>query len=203
MDKFVFLSIGPNCQTSRILNFRNYKKESYPLDWLGTYMKLVNYLIKNNFSEFLDRNNFFENDNKIYLNINFSECQLIHFFHKDPFNNESDFNYTVRCVNRFNNLKNNVKCKLFFYTIYDNDYNKDDLSELYNTLDKIFNNNYKIILINYIRSDIDTEYNIIYENTIIINIYLNYNPVICYDLDKKIEEFFQKYDPINDIVIKL
>ena len=36
------------------------------------------------------------------------------FVHKDPVDNESDFQYIVRCVNRFNNLQNSNKSKLFF-----------------------------------------------------------------------------------------
>jgi len=134
-------------------------------------MNLVNYLILNDFSEFLDKNNYFKKDNNIYLNLKSDKYGSIHFLHKDPFNNESEFLYTVRCVNRFNNLKNDIRCKLFFYTIYDNNYSKDELSELNNTLQIKFSNNYKIILVNYLNNDENKEYDIIYDNIVLLNIY--------------------------------
>ena len=52
-----FVSIGPSCQTAGALEKLNLKKCSYPFDWILTNIKIVNNFIKNNFIDFIDRNN--------------------------------------------------------------------------------------------------------------------------------------------------
>jgi hypothetical protein len=114
MSEFIYISLGPNCHSSGILKYLGYKKESYPFDWILSNLKIINYSIITNFSEFLDRNNYYKSNNEISLvekNVKYLESM---FVHKDPVDNESDFQYIVRCVNRFNNLQNSNKSKLFF-----------------------------------------------------------------------------------------
>lgn len=200
MSNFIYISLGPNCHTSGILKYLGYKKESYPFDWILTNLKIINYSILNNFSEFLDRNNYYKSNNKISLvekNVKYLESM---FHHRNPVDNESDFQYIIRCVNRFNNLQNNNKFKLFFHTVYNNSYNKDELLECDNILNKKFNN-YKLILFNYIKSD-EKKYSIIKDKIIIINIYIQYNPSIDYDIDKSIFDFHNNNKVIEEILKK-
>ena len=202
MSNFIYISLGPNCHTSGVLKHLGYKKESYPFDWILSNLKIINYSILNNFSEFLDRNNYYKLNNKISLiekNIKYLEKM---FAHRDPVDNELDFKYIVRCVNRFNNLQNNNCFKLFFYTAYNNCYNNNELLECENILNQKFKN-YRLIVLNYIKSDEIMNYNIIYDKVIIINIYINYELSVDYDIDKSILNFHNNNKPIEEIIKKL
>ena len=207
MKNFVFISLGPNCHTAGILKKLGYKKESYPLDWMLTNLKIINYLILNDFSEFLDRNNYYKKDNNISLIDKNIEYLNKMFVHRDPVDNESDFLYTIRCVNRFNNLKQDNRCKLFFHTIYNNEYNekRKEIEEL-NVLLKKKCKNYKLVIINYIKTDdvnINNLYKVEFQEIIFIRIYIMYNQTIDYALDKSIFEFYAINNPIEEIIKKL
>ena len=202
MTDFIYISLGPNCHTSGILKHLGYKKESYPFDWILSNLEIINYSILNNFSEFLDKNNYYKSNNKVSLiekNIKYLEPM---FAHRDPVDNDSDFQYIVRCVNRFNNLDNDNRFKLFFHSIYNNYYNINELLECDNILNQKFKK-YKLIVLNYINSDEIKNYNINYDKVIIINIYIKYNPSIDYDMDKSIFDFYKKNKPIEEICKKL
>jgi hypothetical protein len=178
------------------------KNESYPFDWILSNLEIINYSILNNFSEFLDKNNYYKSNNKISLiekNIKYLDTM---FNHRDPVDNENDYQYIVRCVNRFNNLQNDNNFKLFFHSIYNNSYNKDELVECNNILNEKFKK-YKLIVLNYINSEEKKNYTIDYDTIIIINIYIKYNPSIWYDIDKAIFNFYDNNKPIEEIVKKL
>jgi hypothetical protein len=66
-------------------------------------INIVNECIKNNFEYFLDKNKLYFNNSKLqHKNYN------IHIVHKNPLDNLNDYEYYIRCVDRFKNLKNNI-----------------------------------------------------------------------------------------------
>jgi hypothetical protein len=202
MENYICVSLGPNCQTSGAIKQLGYKKESYPFDWILSDLKIIIYSISTNFSEFLDRNNYCKTNNKTTLidrNIKYLELM---FAHSDPVNNETDFQYIVRCVNRFNNLDNDNRCKLFFHSIYENEIDNNQLLELDSILGLKFKK-YKLILLIYINTSERSDYEIIYDKIIKINIYIKYTREIDYDIDKSIYNFHDKNKPIEEIIKKL
>ena len=66
--------------------------------------------------------------------------------------------------------------------------------------------NYKLVIINYIKTDdvnINNLYNIEFQEIIFIRIYIMYNQTIDYALDKSIFEFYAINNPIEEIIKKL
>jgi len=103
INEIELVSLGPNCHTAGILSQLNYKKCSYPFDWVLTNLNVISYNISNNFIDFYDRNNYiYSCNNKITLK---TTTNMIYpenmFVHKNPIENKEDFNYLLRCVERF------------------------------------------------------------------------------------------------------
>jgi hypothetical protein len=106
-------SLGGMCHSSQILKRNNLKLCSYPFDWIFSNCDNIIHCIEDNFNIFLDKSYYQDihtkwNNNQCghkYYNVNM-------FNHFDP-RNEKDYNYYVRCVDRFKNLLQKQEHKLF------------------------------------------------------------------------------------------
>lgn len=101
----MFISIGPNCHTAGV-KIKKIKEESYPFDWIISDIDVVINCIKDDFFEYLNKDNY-------YLNTEYKDQNIIGhkkykknmFVHRDPLNNCEDYSYLERCVDRFTPLK--------------------------------------------------------------------------------------------------
>jgi hypothetical protein len=109
-------SLGPHCHSSYLLKSNNLKKESYPFDWIFTNHSIIKQILDNDFEYFLDK--------KYYIDLRTSACghSLYHnsmFWHHNPLKNTENYNYFVRCVNRFREMLSSEQEKLFLYLVKD------------------------------------------------------------------------------------
>ena len=150
------VSLGPNCHTTTILRLLNYRKCAYTFDWILTNIKIINNCIQNNCVDFVDRSNYTISKNHLpHLTLKSQQINYLDpmFIHKNPIENENDYLYTLRCVERFNNLQNTHKSILFVHTVYDTDLNlllsSEDINELQNTLNAKYAQ-YHLLIINWV-----------------------------------------------------
>jgi hypothetical protein len=135
-------SLGSLCHGSQIFKRNKYKLCSHPFDWIFSNCDNIIHCIEDNFNVFLDKS--------YYINISQSKCghSKYHnemFNHHNPLTNASDYDYYVRCVDRFKNLLQKQEHKLFIMIIV----NMDDVDE--NTKNKMieFNNKFSTHALNY------------------------------------------------------
>ena len=99
------VSLGSLCLTSKLLQSMGLKAESYPFDWIFSTPSMVAHCIDDNFASFLNKD--------FYLPVRQGKGRQCHhtfynsdqrgsplFNHRDPSTDE-DYDYLVRCVNRF------------------------------------------------------------------------------------------------------
>lgn len=127
MDKLITIShvcsLGNVCQSSKILKDIGFKKESYPFDWIFSSPANIINILEDDFTLFLNK--------ELYVNmysrrfgkhrLDYSKCghKIYHnkmFFHHNPKDKENDYNYFIRCVNRFRQLLKKESNKLFVIT---------------------------------------------------------------------------------------
>lgn len=111
-------SLGTLCQSSQLLKDTHLKEESYPFDWIFSSPSNIIDIIEDNFSKFLNTD--------LYLSVNPHQCShTIYcnymFNHHNPKDNELDYNYFIRCVDRFRKLLCTQSNKLFVITFPDRD----------------------------------------------------------------------------------
>ena len=109
-----FCSFGTTCHTARMMQRMNIKKVSYPFDWIFSDESMIQEIIQDDFQKFINPKYFIEPKNK------YSEKQCGHkiyhedlFFHKNPRKKE-DYDYYLRCIDRFKNLLKSPEQKHFF-----------------------------------------------------------------------------------------
>ena len=107
-------SLGGLCHSSQILKRNNLKLCSYPFDWIFSNCNNIIHCIEDNFNIFLDKSYYQDIHTKRIGN---NQCghkyyDVNMFNHFDP-RNEKDYNYYVRCVDRFKNLLQKKEHKLF------------------------------------------------------------------------------------------
>ena len=59
----IYVSLGNYCTTSWLLKSHNLKYESHPYDWMVTCLDNVIHNLEDNFTEFLNKNNYIHNIN--------------------------------------------------------------------------------------------------------------------------------------------
>lgn len=202
------ISLGPNCQSSGVIQYLNYKKRSYPFDWILSNIKIVLDCLNDNFKNFLDKSLYFKNNK----NIGHSFYLDRFFIHRNPKDCINDYEYYERTVDRILKIKNTQLSILFIHSIYSNLLNNENIVFYYDiqniinlkkVLDGYFNNN--LLIINYIKNinpdiKINNNYNyFIYENIYFLNIIIYFNTEIEYEFDKNIILFFKENNPINEI----
>ena len=120
-----YCSLGPGCHSSQVFKRLELKTESYPFDWGNSSTEVIRDCIKDDFSKFLDRNlyspaeNLWDDDRlchhdfyKPFLQKDHPAKQIF-FRHRDPLNNERDYIYYQRCIERFRNLLASKEHKVF------------------------------------------------------------------------------------------
>jgi hypothetical protein len=140
-------SLGPHCHSSQLLKDNKLKRCSYPYDWIFSNVNMILHTIENNFKIFLDKT--------YYINISTKQCghSYYHnnmFNHFNPLINIDDYNYYIRCVDRFTDLLNNKEAKLFvmlFFNINNiSEFNKNNIIN-FNNIFSTYTTNYKILII--------------------------------------------------------
>jgi hypothetical protein len=150
-------SLGPQCQSSQILKRNNLKKCSYPFDWIFSNCNNIIHCLEDDFNIFLDKTYYFTISNK-KCGHSYYHKQM--FNHHNPLDYENDYNYYIRCVNRFKQL---LKCeeKKLFVMIFVNmenfeEYIKDKIINFNNKFSN-YTNNYTLLFIFHI-SNKETNY---------------------------------------------
>lgn len=112
-------SLGTQCSSSSLIKNLGLKLESYPFDWIFTRPSIVIDCLQTNFTRLLDKSNYNQSvkDNK-NVHKYYYPNGLTMFQHHNPYRNK-DYEYFVRCVNRFNALLKSPNKKLFVVTILD------------------------------------------------------------------------------------
>jgi hypothetical protein len=139
-------SLGFLCHSSQILKRNKYKLCSYPFDWIFSNCDIVIDCIEDNFKIFLDKS--------YYINVSQSQCGHSKygncmFNHHNPLINIEDYNYYVRCVNRFKGLLQKKEHKLFiaiFANVSINDNHKNSVIDFNNKFSK-YTSNYTMLII--------------------------------------------------------
>ena len=139
--------LGISCHAANFLKDNKLKLTSYPFDWIFSSIDIVISCINDKFKIFLDKS--------YYKRISSKQCghTLYHdkmFFHRSPLN-KIDYNYYVRCVERFNVLLSYTEHKLFFIACVNNnmpmdEQNKNKFIELNNVL-KNHTNNFSLLVL--------------------------------------------------------
>jgi len=140
-------SLGTLCHTANFIKKHNLKKCSYPFDWIFSNINIVIDCLKDDFKEFLDKDNYIDHcsnnpelcGHKIYDSAMFN--------HTSP-RTEEGYEYYVRCVNRFRNLLSKKEEKLFIVMSVNDEYNHIENSII--ELNKVLKNitcNFKILFI--------------------------------------------------------
>ena len=102
-------SLGTLCHSTKIIMNNKLKRESYPFDWIYSNPKNVLHMIEDDFKTFLDKS--FYISKKLRAGHTHYDDNL--FNHHNPKDNEAQYNYFVRCVNRFRDLLKTTEKKLF------------------------------------------------------------------------------------------
>ena len=94
-------SLGNCCHTSQFMKDNKLKKCSYPFDWILSNHNIIIHCIKDNFVKFLDKSYYVSYSDKKCFHKYYNDFM---FFHHEPLINNDDYNYFIRCIDRFNNL---------------------------------------------------------------------------------------------------
>lgn len=111
-------SLGPRCHSASILKRLELKKASFPFDWIFSNLDMVIHCIENDFKIFLNPKYFSIRDptstkqQHSYYKENDDDAI---FNHHNPLY-KKDYNYFVRCTERFKTLLNQKGLKLFVIT---------------------------------------------------------------------------------------
>jgi hypothetical protein len=141
-------SFGTLCHSLQILKRNNLKLCSYPFDWIFSNCNNIIHSIEDDFNIFLDKS--------YYINISEKKCGHSYYcshmwWHHDPLNNEDDYNYYIRCINRFRNLIKLKENKLFTMIYLDTEFNenfKNNIIIFNNKLSKYINNYILLVILN-------------------------------------------------------
>ena len=146
-------SLGTLCHSSQFLKNNNLKKLSYPFDWIFSNCNIIIQCLEDDFNIFLDKSYYIEISNK--------KCGHSHyhremFNHHNPLNNENDYNYYIRCVNRFKQLLQYEEHKLFIimFLNLDNYYEETQKKQIINFNNKFskYTKNYRLLTIFHIKN---------------------------------------------------
>ena len=159
-------SLGSLCQSSQILKNNNLKKCSYPFDWIFSNCNNIIHCLKDDFKIFLDKSYYFTISDKI-CGHSYYHKQM--FKHHNPLINEADYNYYVRCVNRFKNLLQYKEKKLFVMIFINmenlEEHLKNDIINFNNEFSK-YTTNYTLLVIFHIKNKENIYHNFTHNDNI-------------------------------------
>jgi len=109
------ISLGCACNTSLYLKELGLKQFSLPYDWIFSNLDTIEHTIKDDFNSFLDKN-LIDSVNQKRASHNLYHSFL--FNHRNPKDNENDYQYYQRCIDRFKQVLKSDCNKLFIHTMY-------------------------------------------------------------------------------------
>ena len=136
-------SMGSFCHPASFLKRNKLKIESFPFDWTFSSVYIVGHCLETNFSVFLDKSHYVTLPNG-KCGHNFYHGKM--FNHHNPLTNADDYDYFIRCIDRFYKVLASPEKKLFIM-MFGNMENIDDKKK--NSIIE-FNNKLKIYSENYI-----------------------------------------------------
>ena len=161
-NNVIYVSLGNYCLTSMLLKENNLKCESHPFDWMVSCIDNIIDIFNDNFIKFKDKKNYltintnhngtmntlyFKNTQKLFPNI------LCEHQHHDFINNNKEYDYLLRCIERLTTIfnKHNNVVFIMIQPLYlnKNILNYEKINELYIAL-KIYyqNNKFKLLIFN-------------------------------------------------------
>lgn len=201
-------SIGNYCFSAALLNMLNVRDRALPFDWVFTTPKFTTEILKNDFQDFLNP--------KYYVDIHdyvpeHGGRQAGHsLYHKNFFNHKNprekvDYDYYVRCVDRFREFIK-IEDKKLFICSYKNLENKmddslmSDIFELNKVLSEITQNYHLLCHINYPNNK-DIKYEITeMGNITFFELYTKQdNHGLGYGNDEDNQIFFEKFNQLFKI----
>ena len=125
---------------------------SYPFDWVFSTRDIADHCIKDDFAIFLDKSYYTDNGSQWHDNQCGHTKYHLNMFNHHDLRKEKDYNYYVRCVDRFRTLLQKEEHKLFIFLFPNGEYNshkesfKDTIIEFNNTM-KTKTRNYTLLCI--------------------------------------------------------
>lgn len=139
-------SLGTHCHTSTNIKNMGLKKMSFPFDWIFSNTDMIIDCIADDFKIFLDKSHYVSMSPEIRCTHNIYGSLM--FNHHDPLKNVHEYEYFVRCVNRFKALLATEKPKLFILTSTNNSLPIDTSKIVdFNNKFKKYTTNYKLLYI--------------------------------------------------------
>jgi hypothetical protein len=140
------ISLGSFCHTAYFIKSNNLRTAAYPFDWIYSTPKIIIDCIRTQFKNFLNKDLYINNSTKPDNSAGHALYGNKMFYHKNP-RNQIDYEYYVRCINKFNDILKKTNSKLFIIIQYLKSYNLSEIVKLDNELYGI-TNNYKLLVIN-------------------------------------------------------
>lgn len=155
-----YCSLGETCQPANTLKSLGLKNESYPFDWTTDKSEIIKSCLEDDFKTFLDRSLYLPSEverscyHGAYVQILTTKPILneqIFFRHRDPLHNDEDYNYYVRCVDRFRKLLASDDKKIFIKTYLHKQANESCLEDAASLAEFLgsYTTNYKIIAVRH------------------------------------------------------
>tara|TARA_Y100000992_G_C21247021_1_gene483854 strand:- start:298 stop:963 length:666 start_codon:yes stop_codon:yes gene_type:complete len=180
-------SLGTLCHSSWYLKENKLKLCSYPFDWIISSPDSIIDCLNDDFSKFLDKSYYIKKRKSYCTHSYYStkKFQNTRFIHHNPLENEKDYKYYERCVNRFRNLLKLKESKLFMVTLFRksciicgkvhnvnyNDKIKEKIFELNDTLKKYTSNFILLVIINYPNKEMNNFNFLEFENVHFLELY--------------------------------
>ena len=142
-------SLGPYCHSSHLLKRNSLKLCSYPFDWIYSNCNNIINCITDDFNLFLDKSYYIDKSPKVCGHSKYHDSM---FNHHNPLTNIEHYNYYVRCVDRFKQLRQTTEPKLFvmiFINTADNVFDINNVVEFNRTFSENMTN-YTLLVINNI-----------------------------------------------------
>ena len=159
-------SLGSLCHSSQILKNNGLKICSYPFDWIFSSCDTILHCIEDNFKIFLNKS-YYVRLSKKHCGHSYYNKQM--FYHHNPLDNKNDYNYYVRCVDRFKQLVQYEEHKLFImiFVNLDNieENHKNDIINFNNKFSK-YTKNYTLLVIYHIKNKQNNYYTITHNDNI-------------------------------------
>ena len=145
-------SLGNYCHTAYLLKRLQLKVCSYPFDWIFTNVHIIKHIIEDNYNIFLDKS--------YYKSIDYNRCSHLYykesmFRHHNPLN-INEYNYFIRCVNRFNELLKFPSHKLFIIMYVNKTKTYKSIKKniiMFNDFFKEYTNEYTLLVIYHTKQD--------------------------------------------------
>ena len=159
-------SLGSLCHGSQILKNNNLKKCSYPFDWIYSNCNNIIHCLEDDFNIFLDKSYYDSVNNKVCSHSYYGKKM---FNHRNPLSNKNDYNYYIRCVNRFRQLLQYEEHTLFIMIFINmnkvEETHKNDVINFNNKFSK-YTKNYTLLVIYHIKNKKENHHTITHDDNI-------------------------------------